>query len=64
MREPATALQKKISGPRPPGPASENLIQARASQRAAGARGPRGVGQPMQGFNVHLDCQMTVHSLF
>ena len=50
MRGPATAPQKEISGPRPPRPASENLIQARASPRAAGARGPRGAGQPMQGF--------------
>ena len=53
MRGPATAPQKEVSGPRPPRPASENLIQARASPRAAGARGPRGAGQPMQGFNAH-----------
>ena len=44
MRGPATAPQKEVSGPRPPRPASENLIQARP---AAGARGPRGAGQPM-----------------
>ena len=36
-------------------PASENLFQARGSPRAAGARGPRGVGQPMQGFNANAD---------
>ena len=54
MRGPATAPQKKISGPQPPRPASENLIQARARPRAAGARGPRGAGQPMQGFNAQL----------
>ena len=39
MRGPATAPQKEISGP--PRPASENLIQARASPRAAGARAGR-----------------------
>ena len=47
MRGPATTPQKEISGPRPPRPASENLIQARASPRAAGARGqPAGCGGP------------------
>ena len=54
MRGPATAPQKEISGPRLPRPASENLIQARTSPRAAGARSPRGAGQPMQGFNLYL----------
>ena len=53
MRGPATTPQKEISGPRPPRPASENLIQARTSPRAAGARGPRRAGQPMQGFISH-----------
>ena len=60
MRGPATAPHKEISGPRPPRPASENLIQARASPRAAGARGPRGAGQPMQGFSRHQDIYPTL----
>ena len=52
MRGPATAPQKKYQAR--DRPASENLIQARASPRAAGARGPRGAGQPMQGFSIDV----------
>ena len=57
MRGPATAPQKEISGPQPPHPASQDLIQARTSPRAAEARGPRGAGQPTQGFTGYqLGC--------
>ena len=53
MRGPATAPQKEISGPQPPRPTSQDLIQARTSPRAAVARSPRGAGQPTQEFTVY-----------